>query len=794
MSVRTRVHGSFGGRKASLVALAVAGALAASGASAQETAGQENLGEIVVTAQKREERLQEVPIAISVVGADTLDRAGGFNIEGISTLVPTLNLRKTNVSLNQSLFLRGVGTVSFAIAAQPSVAFVLDGVVLSSSGEAFGDLYDVDRVEVLRGPQGTLFGKNASAGVINVVTKRPGKDFGGYVDVGMYQDDETKVKAAIDTPLSDTLRGRTTVFWGNFPGYLDNITTTGAGGKTNGYYRKGARTVWNWDPSETVGVTFSADYRTSDDPCCSFVVGTPAAGGAAAVINGSLAGLINGDEGRAIRQDTENRSQERNYGAALQLDIGLPGDHTLTSISSWRKWNANEVRDGDYTDIAGTVQGFNATRDNGPQDQKTWSQELRVASPNSGLLTYVGGLYFSKLDATRTFTRVTTQCSPALALAANTPCPGGSVRSSGTANFGASIKNLAAFADGTWHLNDNFRLITGLRWTQDKLDFFHSGRSVVLAPGVAAAGGVAGPLGVALAGDSSFNNTSGRAGVQWDVSRDFMAYATYARGYKGPAYNVFFNMILANTAPLKAETTNSIEAGFKSTLGGGRTVLNVAAFKADYKNYQANNFYTFTDPATGNVLAISQLTNAGNVSTQGVELDLISKPSDRLTITGGVAYTDAQIDKFNPPPAGSPSLPVTQKGDPLPFAPKWKGSLSAEWRIDVGNWKVSPGFTASYQSLSYADIGSLSPALGSTLTIRKIPAYGLFDATLAIADADDRFRLTLVGRNLTNQSYPALVQQGPGAGGLAQSQVFLVPRDADRYFGAQVRFGFGGGK
>ena len=171
------------------VAVAVLAALASAPAAysqeAADAAG--SLEEIIVTAQKREQNLQDVPIAVSVLSGNALESAGGFNAESLRQLVPSLNVRKTNTQLNQSLFLRGVGTINFAIAAQPSAGFVLDGVVLSSAGEAFGDFYDVERVEVLRGPQGTLFGKNSSAGVVNVVSTRPGTEFGGYVDLSWFQ-------------------------------------------------------------------------------------------------------------------------------------------------------------------------------------------------------------------------------------------------------------------------------------------------------------------------------------------------------------------------------------------------------------------------------------------------------------------------------------------------------------------------------------------------------------------------------------------------------------------------------
>ena len=169
------------GMLASLVLLLGAGTPYAQSPAQTQSSGNADsslMEEIIVTAQKREQNLQSVPIAVSVVSGRLAESVGGFNVESLKTLVPTLNIRKTNTALNQAIFLRGVGTINFAIAAQPSVAAVLDGVVLASAGEAFGDLYDVERVEVLRGPQGTLFGKNSSAGVVNIVSKKPGSTAG----------------------------------------------------------------------------------------------------------------------------------------------------------------------------------------------------------------------------------------------------------------------------------------------------------------------------------------------------------------------------------------------------------------------------------------------------------------------------------------------------------------------------------------------------------------------------------------------------------------------------------------
>ena len=175
-------------------------------------------GEIVVTAQKRSERLQDVPVAVSVISGDQIAAQGGVNLESAQYLVPTLNFRKSGTTINQSLFLRGVGTSTFSVAGEPSISTVVDGVVYSRAGEAFSDLIDIDRIEVLRGPQGTLFGKNTSAGVINIVTKRPGDVLGGFVEGAFYtgNGNEYRTRAALDIPLSDTIKSRFTGFYGNY--------------------------------------------------------------------------------------------------------------------------------------------------------------------------------------------------------------------------------------------------------------------------------------------------------------------------------------------------------------------------------------------------------------------------------------------------------------------------------------------------------------------------------------------------------------------------------------------------
>ena len=216
------------------------------------------LEEIIVTATKREENVQDVPVAVTVLSSATIRNSHSVGLEGLQALIPSVSFRKGNTTRNSSVIIRGLGTISFSTAAEPSVSTVVDGVVLGRSGQAFGDLYELERLEVLRGPQGTLFGKNASAGVVNITTRRPGNEFEGLVDLSFFQDNETRLKARVSGPLSDNARGSITAFKGDFDGYIRNVYNNET---TNGYDRTGVRAMLEYEPTDTISALFIFDMR-----------------------------------------------------------------------------------------------------------------------------------------------------------------------------------------------------------------------------------------------------------------------------------------------------------------------------------------------------------------------------------------------------------------------------------------------------------------------------------------------------------------------------------------------------
>ena len=744
-------------------------------------------GDIIVTAQKRSERLQDVPVAVTVVSGDALATQGKTSLEGAQYLVPSLNFLKSGTTLNQSLFLRGVGTSTFSIAGEPSISTVVDGVVFARAGEAFGDLVDIDQLEVLRGPQGTLFGKNASAGVINIISKKPTSTLGGYAEAGFFTDSEYRGRAVLNVPLGDSVRSRLTGFYTNYDG---NIRNTANGKLVNGFEHYGGRLQLDADAGPNVKLAFIADYHHNNDDCCGEVIATGPINGTTGLVttNASTAVLPTprGADTRELAQNLVTRTTETGYGFSLQADIEA-GTQTVTSITAYRNYKNTEIRDGDFLPAA--YIGFNQLHDFGPQTGNTFSQELRLTSPGHQFLTYVLGAYYSRAESERIFTRNDQVCNslatpaPTVLTPCSSPLAAPSTFPTGTADFGSVFKNFALFGQGTINIASRFRVIGGLRYTVDQLDVFHIRRTALNGPGIntnfdagvynnGLGGGVSN--GVPFRGKATNENLSGKAGVQFDISRGSTAYATYARGYKGPAFNVFFNLTATGTNVIAPETSDSYEIGLKNTFFGGKLTLNLAAYYAKYHNFQANN----PDLVAG--VVVTRFTNAGDVSTRGVELDTTFRPVRDLSLTGGLAYTDAHVDNFRVPAPGAAAVP---NGTPLGFAPKWKGNLSADYRVRTSGFAdILLGAQGSYQS---SELGLFS-ADAVQRRLGTIGAYGLVNLSAGLVSKDEHYKLTFQVRNLFDQSFAASIING-GPGGAYRYQ---IPRDADRYYGVTGRVTF----
>ena len=728
--------------KTSVLSQAVAAAIALGAMPTFAAQGDEesvSLQAVTVTATRRAESLQKVPVAVSVVDGEQLERDNRNGVASIVQQVPSLNFRTGASNKDTSLFIRGVGTISTSPGVEPTVATVIDGVVYGRPGQATLDLLDLERIEVLRGPQGTLFGKNASAGVLNIVTKAPTEETHGYIDQSYYSGNESRTRFGIGGSLiPDTLKGSLTTLFGSYDGNVDNRAN---GHEVNGYNRKGVRGKLEFTPNDDLTLTLAADYMQSHDDAPNGVVSkalTPAFAGALAPVSAS-------GHSRDIASDYRSHVEDINKGLSAQLDWNL-GDYTLTSITAWRGWDNTQWQDGDR--LATITSAFPGTEDKGDLSYDQCSQEVRLASPKGEFVEYVGGLFYmhGKDDETYRRTLVT---------------PTGSQR--GVADYTTTSDSYSAFGETTLNFTSRLRGIAGLRWTHDDLEYDHRrvSTSATTVSGI--------QPGTRSSGSVDEDGWSGRLGVQYDLSDDVMAYVTYSRGYKGPAYNVFFNMQPRDTDALKPETSNTWEAGIKASAWDNRLTSNLAVFHSEYDNYQANFFDTVANQV------VTRLINAGSVSTEGVELDYALQATQNLKLSGALAYTRARIDQFSCPAGAAASCNVN--GKTLPYSPDWKSYVRADYSIPLANGlDVELGTDYSWQSEVQYDI-SQNPDT-------KQGAYGIWNASIALADYTNGWRVALLGKNLADKSYSPMLASGSG-------YIYrAVPRDDERYFGVQLRKDF----
>lgn len=741
--------------------------------------------EIVVTAQKVEENVQDVPIAISVITGDALEASGTTSIENLNQLVPSLNFRKGTTNANSALVLRGVGTITFAIAVEPSVSTVVDGVVLSRPGQAFTDLVEVERLEVLRGPQGTLFGKNASAGLINVVSKGGSDTFEGEVSAAGYEGDEYRLKATVAGPIAPNLSARVNGFYGTYDGNLTNRNAAASSNRqVNGYERFGFRGSLDYD-NGPVRARLIADYYESDDDCCAEVTGISRG----AVLDAEL-GITPalGENQRVINQNLVTTTKDRQWGITLNADFDVLDDHVFSVVAGYRDWSNDEVREGDFLPRA--LVNVNQLHDRGNVSTQQKSIEVRLASPQDQAFTYQFGAFYWQSDNSQDFTRdvvrCTTSTSPVDPATGGQPCnladTVNTIFGTATSRSDVDMENYAVFGQATYNFNDWLALTAGLRSTHDSISFVHQRAPAInRTTGLPVTGlgglsnlGAGGSLTSVPPGNgtnisanrNSISNVSGKAVLTAKASEDVLLYGSYTRGYKGPAFNVFFNHVAPNNAvPIDEEISDSYEIGLKSKFADNRVQFNAAAFHVVYEGYQANNFITL------NGVTISNLTNAGSVRSEGFEVDTIVNPFGNLNLTASVAYARAKVVKFNPNP--TTNAPNAQNGTKLPLAPVWTYNVGADYETDI-----TSGLKL-YLNTSYNHVSSQFSGLGE---VGRIDGHGQWNASVGFSDADDNWRLTLIGRNLSDESFVTLVTDG--------GVRLHIPRDADRYFGASVRYRF----
>jgi len=681
---------------------------------------------VVVTANKREQRLQDVPMSVSVVDAAQLQRQ---NISEVTDLVrgtPGLN----SAGPFGALSIRGIGSISFARSAEGSVGVVVDNVALAGTSINPPQLFDVSRVEVLEGPQGTLFGSNSSAGIINIVTNAPdpGKfEAFGHVDAGTRGDQLERV--TLNIPLAGNAAVRASASYDMAPRQLHNL----ADDSWLQNQDEAGRVRLLWKPLPDITVNLIGDYtQVSSNGGVPWAVYDATPGSA---LSKSLAAcgvqVGAGNDNGCIAGG--NQSTVRAYGYSGQVDFKL-GRYELSSISAYRQVDTIiPLHDVDSTPAY-------LLNQSGPGTTHFFSQELRLSSPKSAQGSYVAGLYYfdSRLSS------AVEQLGP-LMHDLGVPYLLGQ-----TLSTTSSSTSYAAFADGTWFVTPSLGLNLGLRYGSVDI---HADTTGTLAPGAVAPLASIAPVD----GGTRDHYTSYRAGAQYDLSDKQMVYGSFTRGYKGPAVN---DQGGGAGAPLLvgAEIPHAAELGLKNTLLGGRLMANVALFHTRVDNFQAQ-FYA---PA----ISAFVFGNAPSLTSQGIEFSLQGRPQSNLTVNLGATYNSAkygdgyivtcpqsQLASGHCAPTFSAAgkvngATIDAGGNRLVGTPETKLTLSGEYRLPV--WGSYQGYvqadivstTRIYCDPAYDPVNSIAPAtiVGGRIGARS--SNGRYGMSLFVRNLFDTYRAT----------------------------------------------------
>ena len=721
--------------------------------------------EILVTATKRAESVQDVPVAVNAVDRATLEAMRIDEFTDITRISPSLTVNRGDWATNSGFSLRGIGTNVFSINIEPSVAIVVDDVPLVRSSQAFSDLLDIERIEVLRGPQSTLFGKNASAGVVNVVTQDPGEEFNLRLRAGYTTDDQLDFGLTTGGPLSDSVGYRLSAFVKERKdGHIDNITT---GEEVDGSESWGVRGKLVFDPSERVTATVFAELSESESTCCNATMRSVPANAAflgflpAPAV---LAGLDPAPDNTSIGSDdlTADDSEAWNAGLRLSIDIG---EHELLSVTAYNEWNYEVTRDVDGTafDLLALFTGGAASGglvQGGGFDLESLSQEFRLISPASDTFEYVAGLYYSDVDYARDFQR-----GPLFA-------------ANWVADTGTEV--LALYGQGTLSLAENTSLILGARVQDEEISHgFDNALS-----------------GVSLSGSDSETAATFKLGVQHYVNDDVMVFATASSGYKGQGYDISssFNQKTSDN-PVGNEDSLAFEAGMKGTFLEGRLQLNPTLFFATYDDFQAQQARIVNNNVE---LGIA---NVGELETYGLEIDFQAALTENLRLVGGIAYINAEIKKF----AGADCWPGQTTGcvdildsagmvvgtaqdlggEDLNNSPDLKFTVSAEYLLPLENLPFNGFFNLSYQWQDDLNFSLLADPGAEQ------KAYGIVNLSLGIAEsANERYTVTLFVNNLFDEDYVTSIANFGGLWGGSPTYIQTFPRDAERYAGIQLGIRF----
>ncbi|EED35270.1 TonB-dependent receptor [Luminiphilus syltensis NOR5-1B] len=719
--------------------------LAVSAANAQ-------LEEVVVTAQKRTESLQQVPISVTAISGERIADFQIGDLTALSGSAPNVQITHFANTPHGAVFnIRGMGVIEPDPYAGQTVTTVVDGVPLVFNMLSLLDLYDIERIEVHRGPQGTLFGANTTGGVINVVTRQPTGELGGDLKVNVGDYNQRDIMGSINFPITENLSGKITAANYQRDGFVTNVVNGDSMGDKDvtivrGYLR--------YDDGETLDATFIAEATRSRN-------------GAPIVVNGSYPGEITyvpegtvGPDGGVMYEsvckpggkcrapnsyksannsvrDVSDQDVE-SYGLTINKDLGWG---KLTSITGYKNFELYEETDQD-----GTVLFIDDTQR--PSEGEQFSQELRATIPIGDSTEIITGVFYqeNEWDHIQNF---------------RIPFAGplNQVTTMDWENWSVS-----AFAHAFIDISDRMRLQVGGRFAHEETDadvdvttFFHPGGEALFSGGV--------PVGnIAAADEEQWDNWAAKIGIDYDLNDDMMLYAFASRGFKSGGFTGRLG-VPEDIGPYDEETVQTVEVGIKSEWFNNRVRVNASSFFNAYDDLQLALIYFCTDEQTGATINCNSIINAAEAETWGLELEVEAVPTDGLLLTANLGYLNAEYTDF---PFLNPVTGTVEdlSGEDLQNSPDMTASLGLRYEFSLFSGTSSFGANYRYTDTKY--LGNLTNSVRS-----EIQSMKYIDANLTWTPASENWRINIWGTNLADERYIDTAFEGVGFIGLMS---FAAPR------------------
>ncbi|QJB68795.1 TonB-dependent receptor [Parasphingorhabdus halotolerans] len=731
---------------------------------------------IIVTAQKREENIQEVPIAISAIGRDYLDSRDITSIDNLGALAPNVKFERapSNKTISQ-IAIRGSVTINPAVTWEPAVGLYLDGVYIAKAQGSIFDVADLERVEILRGPQGTLYGRNSLAGAVNLVTRKPSGELRVSAEASYGNYDYWRGKSTVDLPALGPLKIKVSGQIEKRDGFVDvvpdafGILANPLVNDTNDLDGKSVMVQARLDLSDNLTLDYAYDYtKYNQRPNASQLLSVNTTGGPADIFDPASPSFVGVPLGLFANQQRLGEmtvdgsplfETSRTYGHSLTATLDL-GNAQLKSITAYRdlRWTDSTDLDGSPFDIAFT-QRFT--------DMDSFSQELQLTGTalDDRLNYVVGGFYYDESAGT-----VNPQTFFGLF---------GPFGNQFDSRYSSNTEAWAVYAQADIKITDALKLTLGGRYTEETKDISRF-LQVIRDPTIPA---VALPLTVANIQtgdlpDAKFNNFSPAATLSYQINPDLNAYARFAKGFKSGGFNGETNQFGPPTAgcptgtpelctPYRPEKVDSYELGLKSIIADSMMTLNIAGFYDKHEDIQLSVF-----DASG--AASSTVLNAAQATIWGIEIETVVRPADWLTINGSFAYLNSSYDSFIELNPATGLLEDVSDDRAFPHTPEFTAALGVDWTVVEGDWGKfnligDINMVSKYHTFPYS-FGRVVGAGGQLADTTESPGRVMVNMSAILSDFDlggAKGKVSAWVRNLTNEDAPSnFIDFGPAFGGL----------------------------